>query len=124
MSQISDLGVLQAAKRMAALSPQTQASFDKVMSLGWTQREKGTQAFRAIGSAIGSGRQPVSPSDMKELFAFTEQLLKQGNHNVANTVATAMLEQIWAVTRHSGFNFSLVDPYLGPETRSYLNSLG
>ena len=37
-----------------------------------------------------------------------------------NAVATCMLEQIWTAAQNGGFDFSEVDPYLGPEARRYL----
>lgn len=79
-----------------------------------------TQAFRAIGVALGSKREPVSSANKKRLFAFTEQLLNHGTSDVMNAVATCMLEQIWTAAQTGGSAFSEVDPYLGPEARRYL----
>ena len=117
-----DLEGLEAARRMAALSPETQRRFDEFMLRGWSgrEREQVTVAFRAIGAAIGSKRQPVSSANKKELFAFAEQLLNHGSSEVMNAVATCMLEQIWTASQTGGFDFSEVDPYLGPEARRYL----
>jgi len=115
-----DLGGIEAARRMAALSPETQRRFDKCMSLGWSGPEQATQAFHAIGVAIASKRQPISSANKKRLFAFTEQLLKHGSEEVMNAVATSMLEQIWTAAQTGGFDFSEIDPYLGPEARRYL----
>ena len=105
-----DLNGLEAARQLAALSPQTQHRFDEALSFGWTGSEEATQAFHAIGSAIASKRQPVSDTDKKKLFAFAERLLKQASPEVSNAVATCMVGQIWTATRESGFDFSLVDP--------------
>ena len=120
MAENTDLNALEAARRLAALSPETQAKFDECMALGWSEPEAGTQAFHAIGAAIASKRRPVSDRDKKKLFAFAEQLLRQGSHEVSNAVATCMLEQIWTAARESGFDFEAVDPYLGSESRRYL----
>lgn len=105
---------------MAALSPETQRRFDECMALGWDGPEQATQAFHAIGAAIGSKREPVSDANKKKLFAFAEQLLTSGSGEVANDVATCLLEQIWTAAHGGGFDFSAIDPYLGPETRGYL----
>ena len=118
-----DLNGLEAARQLAALSPQTQHRFDEALSFGWTGSEQVTQAFRAIGSAIASKRQPVSDTDKKKLFAFAERLLKQASPEVSNAVATCMVGQIWTATRESAFDFSLVDPYLGSEARRYAIAL-
>ena len=117
-----DLDGLEAARQMAALSPETQCRFDERMSRDWRgrEREQVTEAFRAIGVAIGSKRQPVSSKDKKKLFAFAEQLLNHGSSDVMNAVATCMLEQVWTAAQTGGFDFSEVDPYLGPEARRYL----
>jgi hypothetical protein len=115
-----DLDGVEAARRMAALSPETQRRFDKCMSLGWSGQEQVTQAFHAIGVAIGSKREPVSSQNKKRLFAFAEQLLSHGSEDVMNPVATCMLEQIWTAVQTGGFDFSEVDAYLGPEARRYL----
>jgi len=120
MTKRLDLDGLEAARRMAALSPETQRRFDECMSLGWRGPEQMTQAFRAIGVAIGSKREPVSSANKKKLFAFAEQLLNHGSSKVMNAVATCMLEQIWTAAQTGGFDFSDVDPYLGPEARRYL----
>ena len=115
-----DLDGLEAARRMAAFSPETQRRFDKAT---WSATDEpaivGT-AFRAIGVAVGSTRQPVSSADKKKIFAFAEQLLTRGSSEVANAVATGFLEQIWTAARTGGFDFSEVDPYLGSEARRYL----
>ena len=105
---------------MAALSPQTQKRFDQCIALGWSGPEQVTQAFRAIGVAIGSKREPVSDSHKKKLVAFVEQLLKHGASDVSNAVATDLLEQIWTAAQTGGFDFSEVASYLGPEARRYL----
>lgn len=118
-----DLDGIEAARRLAALSPETQRRFDACASAGWTGLEQVTQAFRAVGVAVGSRRAPVSGANKKKLFAFAEQLLKHGSPEVSNAVATAFLEQIWTAAQTGGFDFSDVDPYLGGETRRYLASL-
>ena len=69
---------------------------------------------------MGSKREPVSSANKKRLFAFAEQLLNHGTSEVMNAVATCMLEQIWTAAQTGGFDFSEVDPYLGPEARRYL----
>jgi hypothetical protein len=120
MTKRLDLDGIQAARRMAALSPETQRRFDKCMSLGWSAPEQVSQAFHAIGVAIGSKREPVSSANKKKLFAFAEQLLIHGSGEVMNAVATCMLEQIWTAAQTGGFDFSEVDPYLGAEARRYL----
>ncbi len=122
MTKLVDLDGLEAARRMAALSPETQSRFDERMSRDWDSREREqvTEAFRAVGAAIGSKRQPVSSANKKRLFAFAEQLLNQGSSDVMNAVATCMVEQIWTAAQSGGFDFNEVDPYLGPETWRYL----
>ena len=90
------------------------------MARGWSAPERVTQAFHAIGAAIGSKRQPISDANNKKLFAFAEQLLRQGSPEVSNAVATCMLEQVWTASHESGFNFGLIDAYLGPQSRAYL----
>ena len=120
MTKRLDLDGIEAARRMASLSPETQRRFDTCMSHGWSGREQVTQAFHAIGVAIGSKREPISSANKKQLFAFVEQLLNHGSEEVMNAVATCMLEQIWTAAQTSGFDFSEVDPYLGPEARRYL----
>jgi hypothetical protein len=115
-----DLDGVEAARGMAALSPQTQRRFDECMSLGWSAPEQVTQAFRAIGVALGSKREPISSANKKKLFAFAEQLLNRGSEEVMNAVATCMLEQLWTAAHTGGFDFSEVDPHLGPKARHYL----
>lgn len=120
MEHLSDLDGIEAARRLAALSPETQRRFDESMSIVFTSPERATQAFTAIGTAIGSKREPISSANKKRLFDFAEQLLNHGSGDVMNAVATCMLEQIWNAARNGGFDFSEVDPYLGPEARAYL----
>jgi hypothetical protein len=107
---------MEAARRMAALSPETQRYFDECVAIGGSV----TDAFRAIGAAIGSKRCPIPDADKRKLFGLAEQFLKQGSDEVANAVATGMLEQLWTAARGSGFDLSTIDPFLGPEARGYL----
>lgn len=120
MDKQLDLDGLEAARLMAALSPETQRRFDKCVSLGWSGLEQATQAFRAIGVAIGSKRERISEPNKKKLFSFVEQLLKRGSPEVANAVATCLLEQIWTAAQTGGFDFGDIDPYIGSEARGYL----
>lgn len=116
------LNGLEAARQIAALSPETRARFDECMAQGWTGREQTTQAFRAIGSAIASKRQPIAETGKRKLFTFAEQLLKRGSPDVSNAVATGMLETIWTASQDSGFDLASLDPYLGPQARRYLTA--
>jgi hypothetical protein len=120
MTKQIDLDGMEAARRMAALSPETQRRFDKATwGMGGDPAEVSI-AFHAIGVAIGSKRQPVSSGNKKKLFLFAEQLLKQGSADVSNAVATCLLQQIWTAAQTGGLDFDDVDPYLGPEARRYL----
>ena len=123
MSELTHLDGIEAARQLAALSPETQSAFDETMARGWTRAEQTTQAFRAIGAALARRRAPVSEVNKKKLFAFAEELLNHGSDKVMNSVATCMLETIWTASRESGFDFSTVDPHLGPEARRYLTAL-
>lgn len=122
MTQLAHLDGIEAARQLAALSPETQSAFDESMALGWSAVEQPSQVFRAIGATLARKRAPVSDANKKKLFAFAEELLKQGSGKVMDAVATCMLEAIWTASRESGFDFSLVDPYLGPEARRYLTA--
>lgn len=115
-----DLTPLEAARQMAALSPETQEGFDRSIALQFEGPEEATQAFRAIGSAIAARRRPVSEENKKRIFALTEALLLQGLPATQNAVATCMLDQIWMAADGSGFDFSAIDVHLGPEARAYL----
>ena len=77
-------------------------------------------AFRQIGRAIASKRNPIADKDLKRLFAEIERLLLSGDEHVSNAVGTDLLEEIWRATHHSGFDFSTVSPHLGGEARRYL----
>lgn len=120
MTKVLNLDGLEAARRMAALSPETQRQFDKCISRGFSGRVQVTQAFRSIGVAIGSKREPISSANKKRLFALAEQFLCHGSDEVMNAVATCMLQQIWTASQTGGIEFDQVDPYLGPEARRYL----
>ena len=104
---------MEAARRMAALSPETQRNFDECVAIGGSV----TDAFRPIGAAIGSKRCPIPDADKRKLFALAEQFLKQDSGEVANAVATGMREQIRTAAHRSGFALSSIDSYLGPEAR-------
>ena len=120
MAKQIDLEGLEAARVFAALSPETQRRFDKATWGAVDDPALIANAFRAIGVAVGSKRQPVSSGNKKKLFAFAEQLLKDGSPEVANAVATCFLEQVWRAAQNGGFDFSDVDNYLGAESRRYL----
>lgn len=120
MTKLLDLDAIDAARELGALSPQTQRRFDECMALGLSGPLQVTQAFRAIGAAIGSKREPVSSENKKRLLEFAEQLLNHGSDEVMNAVATCMLQQIWRASQSGGFDFGEVDPYLGPVARRYL----
>jgi hypothetical protein len=120
MTKRFDLDGMEAARSMAALSPETQRRFDESLLVGFTGYLQVTHAFRAIGVAIGSKREPISSANKKRLFAFAEQLLNHGSDEVMNAVATCMLQQIWKASQTGGFDFHEVDPYLGPVARRYL----
>jgi hypothetical protein len=115
-----DLSPLDAARQIAALSPETQESFDDCEALGWREPERATQAFRAIGAAIGSKRHPLSDANKRKVFDLVEYFLKLGAPETKNGVATCMLNQIWMSAHGGGFDLSSLDSYLGPEARRYL----
>ena len=121
MIKRADLTPLEAAEQLAALSPQTRARFQQWKACsGPDERRQPYAAFQVIGEAIASKRNAPSPAQMKSLFAFAERLLQERDGDVANMVATSMLEALWAAARGSGFDFRIVDPHLGPVARGYL----
>ena len=111
---------LEAAGRLAALSPQTQArmtgwDFEGLPPSLWT-----ASAFREIGRAIASKRNPLAERDLRRLFQEIDRLLISSDDLVSNAVATDTLEEIWRAAHQSGFDFSTVAPHLGTEARRYL----
>ena len=102
------------------MSPQTKDRFDNLDLPGYPEELRVYFAFREIGRAIGSKRTPISDKDLKRLMLESERLLKAGDEEISNAVATDMLEEIWSSAQNSGFDFSRVDPHLGTEARRYL----
>ena len=123
MDKIIDLDAFEAAKRMAAMSPETQRVFDDRMSCGWEGREKYIQGFDAIGSAVVSKRRPLSEGNKKTILAFAEQLLRNGSSQVAHAVATYFLGRLWSAAHGSGFDFSTIDGLLGDKCRAEILAL-
>lgn len=120
MDEATAMRGLEAAGRLAAISPQIRArmtewNFEGLPPGLWT-----SSAFRQIGRAIGSRRHPLPDRDLKRVFAEVEKLLRSPDHHVANADATDLLEEVWNAAHHGGFDFSTVDPHLGAEARSYL----
>ena len=111
---------LEAAGRLAAMSPQTQARLETWDRTGLPVGLWVPSAFIQIGRAISSKRQPVSDRDLARLFVEIERLMKSPDHIIANAVATDLLEAVSAAAHESGFDFSRVDPHLKPESRRYL----
>lgn len=111
---------LKAAGQLAALSPQTQARMTEWDPDGVTPALWASAAFRQIGRAIASKRNPISEKDLKRLFAEIDRLLRSADEQVSNAVATGLLEEIWSATHNSGFDFSTVNQHLGSEARRYL----
>ncbi|MBX3480475.1 MAG: hypothetical protein KF842_08740 [Caulobacter sp.] len=111
---------LEAAGKLAALSPQTQARMIEWDHEGIPTALLINVAFLEIGRAIASKRNPVSDSDLKLLFAEIERLLRSSDEHISNAVATDLLEAVWLATHQSGFDFSRVNPHLGEESRAYL----
>jgi len=64
----------------------------------------------------------VAERDLGPLFKEVDRLLKSPDGDIANSVATGLLEEIWRAAYESGFDFSTVDPHLGSAARSYLVS--
>jgi len=120
MTDVGGLTPIEAAGRLASLSPRTAVALDRWKAQRWDEGEPAYGAFRAIGSAIASKRAPPSAAGMKALFAFADRLLTQGSGDVSNMIATGLLEQICTAAHESGFDFSTVDRHLGPEARRYL----
>lgn len=121
MAKQIDLEGIEAARVMAALAPETQRRFDKATwRLTGHPNDVAHTAFTAIGVAVGSSRQPVSSSDKKKLFAFAEQLIRDGSQDLAFSVANGFLVAVWQAAHNGGFDFSDVDTFLGPESRRYL----
>jgi hypothetical protein len=120
MKDIAELSPMQAAEQLAALSVHTKAKLEQWKAERWDQNERAYGAFRAIGAAIASKRAPPTIDEMKALFAYAEQLLKQGSGDVQNMVATCTLETIWDAAHKSGFDLRTAVPHLGPEARGYL----
>lgn len=111
---------LEAAGRLAAMSPQTQSrmiewDFDGLPPTLWV-----SSAFRTLGRAIASKRSPLADRDLKRLFQEIDRLLQSSDGQVSNAVATGLLEEIWRSVHESGFDFSTIDPHLGSAARSYL----
>jgi len=116
-----DLKGIEAARVMAALSPETQRRFDKATwRLTGHPNDVAHAAFAAIGVAVGSSRQPVSSADKKRLFVFAEQLIRNGTQELAFSVANGFLIKVWEAAQNGGFHVSDVDTFLGPESRRYL----
>lgn len=113
---------LEAAERLAAVSPHVQARMGDWSSDGLPSGLRVASAFREIGRAIASKRNPLSERDLKRVFGEVEKLLRSSDGDVANAVATNLLEEIWRGAHQSGFDFSTVAPHLGPEARRYLLS--
>jgi hypothetical protein len=84
---------------------ETQRRYDECIALGWSRHEQVSQAFRAIGAAVGSKHQPVSDASKRKLFSLAEQLLKNGSSEVSNAVATCFLDQIYEAAQTGGFDF-------------------
>jgi hypothetical protein len=93
MTATLDLG-FGAAKRMAAMSPETQGIFDDRMSCGWEGQDGVIQGFDAIGLATALNRRPVSEKNKKKIFAFAERMPRSGSQEVSNAVATRLLERV------------------------------
>ena len=121
MAKQIDLEGIEAARVMAALSPETQRRFDKgTWRLTGHSTDVAHAAFSAIGEAVGSSRQAVQSSDKKKLFAFAEQLIRDGSQDLAFCVANGFLVTVWQAAQNGGFDFSDVDAFLGVESRRYL----
>lgn len=111
---------LEAAGRLAALAPQTQARMTMWNHDGLPPGLWVPSAFQEIGRAIGSKRQPIDERCLARLFAEIERLLHSPDGAIANAVATDLLEAVSTAACESGFDFSRVDPHLGHEARRYL----
>jgi hypothetical protein len=123
MDSIIDLDAFEAARRMAAMSPETQGVFDDRMSCGWEGRERYIQGFDAIGSAVVSKKRPVSDSKKKLILAFAEQLLRNGSSQVSHAVATYFFGRLWTAAHGSGFDFSTIACHLGERSRAEVLAL-
>lgn len=110
---------LEAASRLAALSPQTQARLEVWDRAGLPVGLWVPSAFIQIGRAIASKRQPVSDRELARLFTEIERLMHSTDGVIANAVATDLLEAVSTGALESGFDFSRVDPHLGRESRRY-----
>jgi hypothetical protein len=119
MTPTGALTPMEAAERLAALSPQTRNKLRQWKAQWAFADDTAYGAFRAVGAAIASKRSHPDASEMNALFAFSESLLNHGSGDVEDMVAS-MLREIWAAARESGFDFAIVDPHLGPEARNYL----
>lgn len=116
-----DLEGIEAARVMAALSPETQRRFDKATwNLTGHPNDVAHAAFVAIGVAVGSSRQPMTSAAKKRVFAFAEQLIRDGSRDLAFSVANGFLVKVWEAAQNGGFDFSDVDAFLGPDSRRYL----
>lgn len=122
MDEAATLKGLEAARRLAALSPQTQAKMDAWNADDVSPGLQVNSAFLQVGRAIASKRHPLSDRDLKRVFAEVERLLRSADRHVANAVATDLLEAIWSAARHSGFDLTTVTPHLGAEARRYLQA--
>jgi hypothetical protein len=111
---------LEAARRLAALSSQTEDRLARFDARGLPLSLQVCAAFKEIGRAMASKKEPVSDKDLKRLLAEAEKLIHSENHEIANAVATDLLEAIWDATHGSGFDFTRINPHLGPESRRYL----
>ena len=120
MKEADALRGLEAASRLAALSPQTQARLEVWDRAGLPVGLWVPSAFIQIGRAIASKRQPVSDRDLARLFTEIERLMHSTDGVIANAVATDLLEAVSTGALESGFDFSRVDPHLGRESRRYL----
>ena len=109
---------LTAARKLAALSPQTSDRLRNLDLRGLPEDLAASLAFKAIGMAIASKRNPISSKELKAIFAMSERFL--WTEDISNYIATDMLEAIYAAANGSGFDFLTVDPFLGPQARKYL----
>lgn len=120
MSTPLNIAGLKLARELASLSPQTEAKVASLDLLHMPAAMVLSSVFTAIGQAVASKRDPITDKNLKRLFDRAEQLFRVGDPELANSIATDMLEAIWTAAQNSGFDFSRLDPHLGREARSYL----
>jgi hypothetical protein len=106
-------------KRLAEMHTGTEQAL-QVLEKDWDpELPPITVAMTTVGRALAANAKTLSADELAAIFGFAEKLLTEGDKSTQEATATGFLEALLSEASAGRLDFSMIDPFLRPESRKY-----